>query len=231
MRILVVEDEDVVARAVKDALEASGCLKATPRPFSNEHQEVSIMRVLAPRVVVIASIVWCAMFAGAGGGVASAATPTFNPHNFSGHSVDNPWFPLTPGTILVYKGVKDGKRGTDIVRVTWRTRVVDGVRATIVEDTTTLNGRLSEHTFDWYAQDDFGNVVARYDGCSGHCEYAFAAHMDHPGFVGDEFLGGVPESYREKKPPTRDFGAFAMWNLPACEVRDGRIYSRACDDL
>ncbi len=111
-------------------------------------------------------------------------------------------------------------------------------------------------------QDDFGNVIARYDGCSGHAEYAFAAHMDHPGYVFDsssssssssssrrppeeeeeeeppkerapgwEFLGGVPESYRAKHPPTRDFGAFAMWDLPACEVRDGRIHSRACDDL
>jgi endoglucanase len=55
--------------------------------------------------------------------------------------------------------------------------------------------------------------------------------MDHPGFVGEEFLGGVPEEYRAKKPPTRDFGAFAMWDLPACEVIDGRIHSRACDDL
>jgi putative aminopeptidase FrvX len=80
-------------------------------------------------------------------------------------------------------------------------------------------------------QDDFGNVVARYDGCSGHAEYAFAAHMDHPAYVGEEFLGGVPESYRAKNPPTRDFGAFAMWDLPACEVREGRIHSRACDDL
>jgi endoglucanase len=114
-------------------------------------------------------------------------------------------------------------------------------------------------------QDDFGNVIARYEGCSGHAEYAFAAHMDHPGYVfkttertegtengvatsssstsvpsvssvvekdsGWEFLGGVPEAYRAKNPPTRDFGAFAMWDLPACEVNEGRIYSRACDDL
>lgn len=80
-------------------------------------------------------------------------------------------------------------------------------------------------------QDEFGNVIARYEGCSGNADYAFAAHMDHPGYVGEEFLGGVPESYREKKPPVRDFGAFAMWDLPACEVRDGRIHSRACDDL
>lgn len=80
-------------------------------------------------------------------------------------------------------------------------------------------------------QDDFGNIVARYTGCSGHAEYAFAAHMDHPGFVGEEFLGGVPLEYREKKPPTRDFGAFAMWDLPAFALENGRIHSRACDDL
>jgi endoglucanase len=29
----------------------------------------------------------------------------------------------------------------------------------------------------------------------------------------------------------RDFGAFAMWDLPAFALKDGRIYSRACDDL
>jgi hypothetical protein len=91
-------------------------------------------------------------------GVVAAANPTFDPSNFSGHAVHNPWFPLVPGTTLVYKGVKDGKKGTDIVHVTKRTRVVDGVLATVVEDTTTLNGRLSEHTLDWYAQDDAGNV-------------------------------------------------------------------------
>lgn len=46
-----------------------------------------------------------------------------------------------------------------------------------------------------------------------------------------EFLGGVPQSYLEKEQPTRDFGAFAMWDLPACDVHEGRIFSRACDDL
>jgi len=95
-----------------------------------------------------------------GAAAVSAApnSPVFNPHNFSGHAIDNEWFPLKPGTTLVYKGVKDGKAGTDIVHVTKRTRVVDGVLATVVEDTTTLNGRLSEHSLDWYAQDDSGNV-------------------------------------------------------------------------
>lgn len=80
-------------------------------------------------------------------------------------------------------------------------------------------------------QDAFGNVVAHYQRGTAAPRYAFAAHMDHPAYVGEEFLGGVPEEYRAKKPPTRDLGAFAMWDLPACEVKDGRIHSRACDDL
>lgn len=79
--------------------------------------------------------------------------------------------------------------------------------------------------------DDFGNVIACYRRGTGEARYAFAAHMDHPAYVGEEFLGGVPAEYREKNPPRRDFGAFAMWDLPAFEVKDGRIYSRACDDL
>jgi putative aminopeptidase FrvX len=79
--------------------------------------------------------------------------------------------------------------------------------------------------------DDFGNVIAQYQRGNRSPRFALAAHMDHPAYVGDEFLGGVPESYRDKKPPTRDFGAFAMWDLTACEITDGRIYSRACDDL
>lgn len=80
-------------------------------------------------------------------------------------------------------------------------------------------------------QDDFGNVIACYRRGPGAARYAFAAHMDHPAYVGGEFLGGVPLEFREKNPPVRDFGAFAMWDLPAFELRDGRIFSRACDDL
>lgn len=98
------------------------------------------------------------LLGGASGTSAAPNAPAFDPHNFSGHPVDNEWFPLKPGTTLVYRGVKDGQHGTDIVHVTKRARMVDGVLATVVEDTTTLDGRLSEHTLDWYAQDDAGNV-------------------------------------------------------------------------
>ncbi len=80
-------------------------------------------------------------------------------------------------------------------------------------------------------RDEFGNVIARYQRGAREPQFAFAAHMDHPAYVGEEFLGGVPEAYRAKHPPTRDFGSFAMWDLPECELREGRLHSRACDDL
>ena len=72
--------------------------------------------------------------------------------------VDNPWFPLAPGTVLFYRGVKDHKPSRDVVTVTGRTKVIDGVRCTEVDDRLFLNARLGERTKDWYAQDTHGNV-------------------------------------------------------------------------
>jgi hypothetical protein len=72
--------------------------------------------------------------------------------------VDNPWFPLKPGTTFIYTGVKDGKRGRDVVKVTSRTRTIRDVRCIAVEDRLFLKGRLRERTTDWYAQDAHGNV-------------------------------------------------------------------------
>ncbi len=91
-------------------------------------------------------------------------------------------------------------------------------------------------------QDDFGNLVASYQGPAAQPGPAFAlcAHMDHPAWVSPDasatgertFLGGVPAAYLEKnRARVRSFGPFAMWDLPPIEERDGRIYSRACDDL
>jgi hypothetical protein len=73
-------------------------------------------------------------------------------------TVDNPYFPLRPGTILRYEGTADGERATDTVTVTRRTKTILGVRATVVLDVATLGGKPSEKTDDWYAQDKRGNV-------------------------------------------------------------------------
>ena len=89
-------------------------------------------------------------------------------------------------------------------------------------------------------EDAFGNLIATYRRGKSPGRFALGAHMDHPGWVrssvsGNEisewkFLGGVPDSYL-KDPIISEFGSFAMWDLPALDVRDGFIHSRACDDL
>ena len=88
---------------------------------------------------------------------AAAAPPSFVPSRFVDR-VDNPWFPLTPGTVYVYRGIKDGKPSRDVVTVSRATRMIEGVKATSVHDDLYVEGRLEERTTDWYAQDRAGNV-------------------------------------------------------------------------
>jgi putative aminopeptidase FrvX len=83
-------------------------------------------------------------------------------------------------------------------------------------------------------RDPFGNIIARYARGKKKAQYAFAAHMDHPGWVRQlgkwKFLGGVPRQFLSSG-KRKEFGSIAMWDLPACKIRGDRIYSRACDDL
>lgn len=72
--------------------------------------------------------------------------------------VTNAWFPLTPGTTLVYRGSKDGKAARDVFAVSRQTTVINGVRCAVVHDRLYLDGQLHERTTDWYAQDRQGNV-------------------------------------------------------------------------
>ena len=96
----------------------------------------------------------CAACGSAGGDATSprAAHTTFV------RGVDNPWFPLKPGTTFVYTGGKDGRQGRDVVTVTSRTKRIRGVDCTEVDDRLYLAGKLAERTTDWYAQDARGNV-------------------------------------------------------------------------
>jgi hypothetical protein len=72
--------------------------------------------------------------------------------------VDNPWFPLKPGTVYRYRGSKDGQPSNEVFTVAHGTQVVQGVRCTVVHDLLYIRGRLHERTTDWYAQDASGNV-------------------------------------------------------------------------
>jgi hypothetical protein len=83
--------------------------------------------------------------------------PSIDPTSFV-RTVDNPYFPLRPGSAFHFQGVSDGTPQTDDVVVTNRTKLVLGVRCTVVRDTVSEHGTAVERTFDWYAQDERGNV-------------------------------------------------------------------------
>jgi hypothetical protein len=74
--------------------------------------------------------------------------------------IDNPYWPMAPGSRWVYRETDDaGSRQKVVVKVTNRTkRVASGIVARVVRDTVTEDGQLVEDTFDWYAQDRRGNI-------------------------------------------------------------------------
>jgi hypothetical protein len=89
---------------------------------------------------------------------AFALPPPLPPATDFARQVDNPWFPLKPGTVLRYRGEDEGTPATDVLRVTQRTKRILGIRATVIDDRIYERGRLEERTTDWYAQDAAGNV-------------------------------------------------------------------------
>ena len=81
--------------------------------------------------------------------------PVIDPAMFtSSTSIDNPLLPLAPGTIYTYEGAGE----TIVVTVTSQTKVILGVSCVVVRDTVTVAGEVIEDTYDWFAQDDAGNV-------------------------------------------------------------------------
>jgi len=86
-----------------------------------------------------------------------AYAPLIDPANFLA-VIDNPYFPLKPGTTFVYEGKTDaGDEHVEVV-VTSDTRVSMGVTCIVVKDTVSIDGVVTEDTLDWYAQDKQGNV-------------------------------------------------------------------------
>ena len=87
-----------------------------------------------------------------------ASTPSI-PSNFVA-IIDNPWFPLIPGTTFRYRGTADGEPTTDVVR--GHDRDEGGRRRhdarSIKDDIVRVRGVVEERTEDWYAQDRDGNV-------------------------------------------------------------------------
>lgn len=109
--------------------------------------------------LLVLLLVLVALAAGCGGGDEKTALPQgsdpveIDPARFTAE-IDHPFWPMTPGSIWVYR---EGEQRVE-VRVTDRTRMVMGVETRVVHDLVTENGVPVEDTFDWYAQDDDGNL-------------------------------------------------------------------------
>ena len=76
--------------------------------------------------------------------------PVIDPSNFVAR-IDNPYFPLMPGTTFIYEGQTAEGFEHDEFAVTHNTRVIQGVTCVEVHDTVTLDSELTEDTLDWFA--------------------------------------------------------------------------------
>ncbi len=108
--------------------------------------------------------------------------------------IDNPWWPMGPGSRWVYRETDaDGTRQRVVVTVTARTKpIANGITARVVHDVVTEDGEPVEVTDDWYAQDRCGNVwylgeaTAEYEnGKVVSREGSWEAGVDgaHPGVI------------------------------------------------
>jgi hypothetical protein len=107
-----------------------------------------------------------------------------DPGNFL-DTIDNPYWPMTPGSRWVYRETDaDGTVQRVVVTVTDSTKTIEGIEATVVRDTVTEDGEVVEDTFDWYAQDRWGNVwylgeaTKEYDGAEVSTAGSWEAGVD-----------------------------------------------------
>jgi len=114
-------------------------------------------RTLAVAVAVLA-LAGCG-----GGGSKSSSLPQgtkpvkLDPANFT-TTIDNPYWPIRPGSHWVYREVEDGEVHRDDVTVTNQTKTLGGIEARVVHDRVSQNGETLENTDDYYAQDSDGNL-------------------------------------------------------------------------
>jgi hypothetical protein len=110
------------------------------------------MRRAAPLIAALA----VALAAGCGSTQTESA-PRAKRAGFTAN-VTNPWFPLRPGSVYRYRGIKDGEPSREVMTVTRKTKTIDGAACVVVSDLLYIRGKLEERTSDYYTQDAQGNV-------------------------------------------------------------------------
>ena len=121
------------------------------------HRKIGVVAAATTLGAVVLTALVAATSAFSASSTQSCPKPPDMPDTFASQ-VDNPYFPLIPGTVLTYKGKLDGTSSTDVFTVTHDTKMILGVTTTVVHDQVFQQGDLVEDTFDWYAQDATGNV-------------------------------------------------------------------------
>jgi hypothetical protein len=84
-------------------------------------------------------------------------TPSPDPADFR-DGADNPWFPLTPGTVWTYRRDADTADVGLVARVLPDHREIAGVATTGVQWQVSRHGRQVTILVRWYADDEAGNV-------------------------------------------------------------------------
>jgi hypothetical protein len=120
--------------------------------------------------------------------------------------IDNRYWPMAEGSRWVYRET-DGKGGVQkvVVTVTDGSKMIVGIHATVVHDVVTEDGEVVEDTYDWYAQDRWGNVwylgedTTEYDGGKASTAGSWEAGVN--GAQAGVILPGEPDvglAYRQE---------------------------------
>lgn len=134
-----------------------------------EVEGLDIRRILGC-ALVLAGFVFVAGTSGCGGedggsgGAGRAGTTTVEaPETVAADAdtskVDHPLWPLTTVREWVYEGSKGGTEMGVMMRVLDRTETIAGIEAAVVEVKEYEDGKLIEHTYDYYAQTPEGDVL------------------------------------------------------------------------
>src|SRR5439155_26195029 len=104
------------------------------------------------RTIVGGAVLLIAGLLAAGAGVFAAprgiASAGVDPSKFTSPKA-NPYFPLTPGKVFVYRGSEGQQRLVEHLRVTHKTQQIAGVKTIVISDILFSNGHLAEKTTDW----------------------------------------------------------------------------------
>ncbi|MGH8597176.1 MAG: hypothetical protein ACREXT_11015, partial [Gammaproteobacteria bacterium] len=74
--------------------------------------------------------------------------PMIDPADFAA-LIDNPYFPLKPGTTFIYEGTTEKGFEHNEVVVTHNTKSILGVECIEIHDIVMIDGELEEDTLDW----------------------------------------------------------------------------------